>query len=100
MSLSAAALAFLANPSVGTSKRGTPGRLLPLTDARIRPFLLITGAAYAIIVVINVVLGFSIQDTMQLDAVATAELTGLMFTILGLFSLVAQLVLVRLKRVR
>lgn len=99
LSLAAAALALSVNPPVGASKRAKPGRVLRPTDVRIRPFLLITGAAYAIIVEINVVLGFSIQDALQLDAIAAAELTGLMFTIMGIFSLIAQMTLVRLRRV-
>lgn len=98
ISLSAAALALLVNPPAGASKRGKPGRVLPPTDVRIRPFLFITGASFAIIVEINVVLGFSIQDALGLDAIAAAELTGVMFTVMGLFSLIAQLALVRLKR--
>lgn len=98
VSLAAATLAFLVNPTAGASKRAKPGRVLPPTDVRIRPFLLITGASYAIIVEVNVVFGFSIQDTLQLDATAAAEVTGVMFTIMGLFSLFAQMLLVRLKR--
>ncbi len=99
VSLAAAVLALLVNPPAGASKRSKPGRVLPPTDGRIRPFLLITGASYAIIVEVNVVFGFSIQDALQLDAIAAAEVTGVMFTIMGLFSLFAQMVLVRLKRV-
>jgi len=64
---------------------------------RIRPFLVITGGTYAIVAELGVVLGFSIQDELRLDAVAAAEVTGLMFTMLGLSSLVAQLILTRLK---
>ncbi|GHD62985.1 MFS transporter [Thalassobaculum fulvum] len=98
LSLAAATLALVVEPPADAPKRAKPGRVLPPTDARIRPFLLITGASYAIIVEINVVFGFSIQDTLQLDPIAAAEVTGMMFTIMGLFSLFAQMLLVRLKR--
>jgi MFS family permease len=108
ISLSAAMLAFLVTPPAGAAGRGKPaqgklaqgkpGRVLRPTDARIRPFLLITGASFAIVVEISVVLGFSIQDALRLDAIAAAQLTGVMFTILGLFSLIAQGILVWLKR--
>jgi len=97
ISLSAALLALLVAPPAPTSKPRAPGRVLHPTDPRLRPFLLVTGGSFAIVVGINVVLGFSIQDALQLDAVSAAKVTGLMFTILGLFSLVAQILLVRLK---
>lgn len=97
VSLAAAGLVLLVSPPSGGAGVRRPARVLPPTDPRIRPFLLITGGTYGIIVEINVVLGFSIQDSLQLDAIAAAETTGLMFAVLGAFSLLAQLLLARLR---
>lgn len=99
VSLAAASLVLLTSAPAGAAGPRKPGRIVRPTDARIRPFLVVTGATYAIVAELGVVLGFSIQDGLRLDAVAAAEVTGLMFTMLGLSSLAGQLVLTRLRAV-
>lgn len=97
VSLVAMVLVLVFTPSRVVPGGRKPGRILRPTDARIRPFLLITGGLFAIVASLGIVLGFSVMDRLHLDAAAAARTTGIVFTALGLFSLLAQLVLTRVK---
>ncbi|ODU07282.1 MAG: hypothetical protein ABS81_01955 [Pseudonocardia sp. SCN 72-86] len=69
--------------------RDIPGRVGPL-DGRVRPFLLVGFLLFLSLGVMQVVLGFLVQDRLDLDAGATAASVGTAMVVCGLVLVVMQ----------
>ncbi len=83
--------------SGGRERRETKNIVaVKLHDRRIRPFLLMTFGIFFVLSVLNLILGFTVQDKLGLEGPAAASLTGNLFFVLGSCVFVAQVLLVRM----
>lgn len=80
-------------PAAPRRSRQAPPRLSPF-DARVLPFLLTGFALFTALGMVQVTLGFLLQDRLVLTAAETASRTGIAIAVAGVIFLVAQAALV------
>jgi DHA1 family tetracycline resistance protein-like MFS transporter len=97
LAVAAVAVWVLLPAEVRRTERATPSRLSPF-DARIWPFLVAGLGIYLSIALLQMSIGFLIQDRLELDPERTASVTGLTLLLGGVPMLVVQaLVIPQLK---
>ncbi len=70
-------------------KRGTPARLR-FSDPRLRAYVLTAIALFTGFSAIQQTLGFLVQDTLELDGIATAQMTGAALMVSAIFTFTVQ----------